>query len=446
MKYSQFILLGIILLSLGTGPTAISASDGHEPYLSDPVAGCTDPLDRPVMESIDSPEFTGTASRFDGNRSLVKITYNATQNRSNQDLSVSLPRNSTIVDYSEGFRKTANYSVKATQNKSQYWVLFDPGIVAKDSEYPSSAEWLFAPTPEHTPEVALRPRDDGYIGFNNLFLGEYETVKHRTGCQKFVVIKPIGEDFESERKLKVLASAARLLDFGHDHSTIRIFASPRMEGDLGGYVHGNYNEILLDGTAPVRDPANIWVHEYVHTLQWGGNDGNMDWSNEGAATYYAARVSLELGLISDLEYDAWLASQANYEPDRTLAEAGNHEVSYKWGSVVFAETAARSYRAESSQSLEGRYHDLEQYGIDGYSEFDTALRHLNLSQSYRNDTRATVMQGDDPTLKYAYQSQFGEYAGWYLKMKEGMAFLGTILVGYGTLMWVSQRSLFDSGD
>lgn len=423
MKYSKLVLVGIILLSLGVGPTTLSASDGHKPYLSDPVTSCTDPIERPVMGSTDSPEFIGTIARFQENRSLVKVSYNATRNRSDQTFSVSLHKNSSIVEYSEGLRKTTNYSVEATQAKSQYWVVFDPGVALRESEYPSSNNWLFAPTPEHGPAVALKTENRGYIGYNYLFLGEYETIKHRTGCQKFVVIKPTGEDFNAERKLRVVASAARLLDFGHHYSTVRIFASPHMEDDLRGYVHGYYNEILLDGTTSVQHPDNIWVHEYVHTLQ-NEHGANMVWSNEGAATYYAARVSLELGLISELEYDKWLTDQSKYEPEKTLAEANKERVSYKWGSLIFAETAARSYRSRPHQSLEYQYNELQTYGMDGYGDFDTALRDLNLSQKYRNQTRATVMNGDKPPLKYAYQSQLGKHAGWYLMIRGLLASAG----------------------
>lgn len=443
VRVSLLILTGIVLISVGAAPVQIEDMDGHEAHLSEPVSDCTSSLHRPINKSVEKPELIGTVSRLEENQSLVKVSYTTTKHRKDNDFTISIYENSRIVNHSENLQRVGDKKLEETHHAGQFWIIYEPGTAWGQSRYPSTAKWLFAPTPEHGPNVVLSPENQGYIGRNNLFLGDYEIVKHQSGCQSFEVIKPKGTDFDAQRKLRVMGSAARLLNFGHRYPTVRIFATPFLRGDLGGFVPKYENEILLVGKSSVRNAENIWVHEYVHTLQWDQYDKELSWLNEGSATYYAARVSLELNLISEAEYDRWLVKQIAYEPRITLSEATHEKVAYKWGSVILAEIAARSYETATESSFNEEYDEIDQYGTDGYEEFDNSLNRLGLNQSYKEDTRETIFKGSNPAVNQAYQSGFGTYARWYFLFKKFLIFMGIILVGEGVRLKIPESKLLD---
>lgn len=425
MQISNLVFLGIIIFLVGVAPvSALVGPAGHQPLLSDPVSSCTEPLDRPTNESIEDPQFIGTVSRFEDNDELVNISYNATTHRENTDLTIFIRSNSSIVNHSSNFEKVNERQLKAQNQSSHYWVVYDPGEAWFETAYPSSKDWVFAPTPEHNSGVSLTPAEEGYIGRYTLFLGNYEVVEYQSGCQQFQVIKPAGEDFDTREKLEVLGASSRLLDFGIHYSTVRIFASPQLDGPLGGFVEDYHNEILLDGTSSVRDPDNVWVHEYVHTLQEGESRNDLSWLNEGAASYFAARVSLELNLISSLEYDHWLAEQTSYNPNKNLSEAKHEEVAYKWGSAILAESAARTYNNNNQYSFTYRYNEVDQYSTSDYEEFESSLEQSNINESYINTTRASVFEGERPIVEQAYRSPLGNHVKWVLEIKETMVGIG----------------------
>lgn len=426
MHPSRIIIAGLVLLSLGIGPIILEVNDGHSPILTEPP-DCTDTLDRQVVGSVDDPDVIGNVTRYESNRSLVNITYDVKELDSSESIHITLPENSSLISFSRPLRKNGDSELSGPLTKSQFWVVFEPGS-AWGTTYPSDEEWLIAPIPDHNSYVALKPGNEGYIGRNTMWLGENEIVTLNSSCQTFRVVQPSSANFDTERKLKTLDSATRVLDIGHRYSTIRIFAVPNLE-DLGGFVEGYDNEIVLEGTASVYSADNVWIHEYVHTTQFKQYGGKLSWLNEGAAEYYAARTSLELDLISDIEFDSWLSRQQGYDPEIPLAKATHEDVAYNWGSVVLAETAARAYSTKSRTSFMETYDDLDQYGVRGYDDFESALERLELGDSYVNSTRQSVMSKDRPTVTNAYQSHYGQYAGiikFLSKFSIGLG--GTIIV------------------
>jgi len=438
---SRIIIAGIILLAVGVTPLEMVAADQHDPYLSDPPSYCKDPPTRPVNDSVENPDQVGEISRYQQNQSLIKIEYTATNTSKERDFSVSLPDRSSIVRYSENLQKVSNSTLEQTKTADKYWMVYNPGTAYRGGEYPSTNDWVFAPTPEHDQEVRLEPAGTGYIGQKILFLGEYSTHQESAGCQNFIVIEPAGSEFNTQKKLGALASSSHLLDFGESYSTVRIFAAPYIKGDLSGFVPRFENEILLEGGSSVNSPQNVWVHEYVHTRQWGSGGGALSWLNEGAATYFAARTSLELGLISPLEYDRWLDSQQSYNPDTTLSEARHKRVAYKWGSVILAESAARAYKQGSEQTFEQEYGEIIQYSISDYGKFNDSLNRLELNQSHLNQTRSAVFQGIRPVVDYGYQTQVGSKAGLVLSIQDLSAQIGAVLIILGAALRAQEIDL-----
>lgn len=444
MQTTRLLILGIILLSIGIAPIQLDGSQHHDPHFSEPPDNCANPTSRPVNNSTENPELIGSVSRLEKNSSLVKIIYNKTNYSERGDFSVTVPQNSSIVDYSENLRKEGDHTLEATGNDSQYWIIFDPGRALGQTEYPSSDNWLFSPTPTHQQNVVLDPANQGYIGGKIFFLGEYEVVKHRSGCQLFKVIKPVNAEFNAQKKVEILGSSSRLLDFGLHYSTVYIFASPSIDGEYSGWVRDFESEILLDGSSSVQSPGNLWVHEYVHTLQWGSYGGDLSWLNEGSATYYAARVSLELGLISSIEYDQWMDQQASYKPDTPLADATHEDVAYKWGSALLAETVARGYQTSHKTSFNKQYDELDQYGATDYDEFESVLNGLNLNQTYINEVRATVAGESPPQVNQAYRSRFGQYSDWYFKLRYVATGIGVVLIVRSIFLKIRECNLIES--
>ena len=64
------------------------------------------------------------------------------------------------------------------------------------------------------------------------------------------------------------------------------------------------------GAADVAGSESTWTHEYVHTRQrFADRSRAMEWFVEASAEYYAARLSHDLGLVNDLEYEWELKSR-----------------------------------------------------------------------------------------------------------------------------------------
>jgi hypothetical protein len=135
-------------------------------------------------------------------------------------------------------------------------------------------------------------------------------------------------------------STAENLDVGGTYDEVRIYVSPRDTGMRKGSVPSNDdrmgNEAIVDKRASIHSPENTWIHEYVHTRQQFHATEGLQWFYEGSATYYAARASLEQGLITPREYDAALAQWNQFNSTDNLNEVEKEELAYKRGAVVLS--------------------------------------------------------------------------------------------------------------
>ncbi|MFC4408003.1 hypothetical protein [Haloarchaeobius iranensis] len=105
---------------------------------------------------------------------------------------------------------------------------------------------------------------------------------------------------------------------------------------LEGFATENGN-FLATASYPFYQPDNIWIHEYIHTRQRFAPIAGAQWTTEGTATYLAARLSLEQGLTSPREYDAFLARTTLLSNSTSLNQVDDRSrYAYLWGAAALS--------------------------------------------------------------------------------------------------------------
>jgi hypothetical protein len=196
---------------------------------------------------------------------------------------------------------------------------------------------MIAGIPSHQGTKVRLNAEHGFIGANTLYLGDYTVHKATVGCQEFEVIEPEATLLlDADKRLQELRTASRATPVGHKYTTVRIFVSPKSLGDVGGFVYRNNrlenNEIVVTTRTP-GSASELWIHEYIHTLQGFRQQPSLTWFNEASATYLANRIALEHGFIHPRYYDQSMASR-NYS--KPLVRAVSEEVAYSRGMAVLA--------------------------------------------------------------------------------------------------------------
>jgi len=206
------------------------------------------------------------------------------------------------------------------------------------------------------------------VGNATLFHGthtEYErTTAHGTTIR---VIVPEGVRLgpSRERLFDSLAGASRALDVGGANREVIVVPladTPQStEFGLAGAAVGNAFWARAGGS--LTSTHNVWLHEYVHTRQRFADRGReMEWFVEASAEYYAARLSYELGLVSDIEYEWEMKSRRVSASDSTLADPATWEgptVPYRKGALTLAALDARiKERTDGERSLEDVFRRL----------------------------------------------------------------------------------------
>jgi len=335
------LLFGLLLVAVAIPLAALQPAAAPSQTATAPQQ-CQPTPDRPVAGGGDAA-ISGTVGQATENQSIVEITYTVREQPFPDHLYITLPPGATLVNQS-GFDSASDQSLDARVQRGDQLTLRyaltklgRAGATAFENvSYVAGSDWLIAPTPAHIgADTTLQSADSGVIGTNLLYLGNYTAQTRTVGCQNITLIVPAAADLDPEPKLDSLAGAARSMSIGNAYSTVRIFASPQPLTAVAGYTPRSQNNILIEADAPLRSAGNTWVHEYVHTRQAVYEGQNFTWFQEASATYYAARLSLEQGLISPAAYDAALTRNANYNPSTDLATANADEVAYRWGAVVY---------------------------------------------------------------------------------------------------------------
>ncbi|WP_434530102.1 hypothetical protein ACODNH_02300 (plasmid) [Haloarcula sp. NS06] len=431
------IIIGVLLITFAVEPY-IPLSSGVQSQTNIPPENCdSSPLPRPIPDNSSKP-VVGTVHHSQSNESVVHVNYTVRENRENP-LTIEIRSGSALIA-SNGLNQTGPNELSTELNQGDTFSI-QYGISDLDQfanvSYTSGENWIIAPTPKHSgPGVGLTPARSGFIGLHALYLGNYTTHSKQAGCQTITIILPAAAEINPEPRLEMLTGAARSINSGKTYADVYVFPSPESLGQRDGFVPKHENEIIISADTPTDSPKNIWIHEYVHTRQIRYDGDDFIWFNEASATYYAARLTLEQGLISPVEYDAQLASFATYSPERNLSSARSDRVAYRWGAVVLArlDTAL----VDEGSTLMVLFNDWNSYGGPSFSDAMTDLENEGVEQQRLNNTRDTVLKNSAPEPHPAQTSQLQWLPNFVLSqyLKERGLITG-ILVCLGTYLLAS---------
>lgn len=405
MKPSTAVLTGIFLILLTAIP--IASVEGMQPQrtVDSSVGDCRGvPFDRPVPSEVKNPAVIGTVQQVPNNSSRIQINFTVVQESPNATLHIDMQRGGKIVEAQRVSVEDENRS-HVSLDTHEFSIIYTLASPMEGISYTYGKNWIFAPTPDFGgAKVALEPRDNGFIGQNILYMGEYSIQSDRAGCQNISIIKPAHANFDAEKRLKVLTYSAHALEVGQAYTSVYVFASTKEPGSRAGMVPEYENDIFLYGPAPLDKAENLWIHEYIHTRQarYLEKSNNFGWFPEATANYYAARLSLELGLITPREYNAQIAQWNSYQPSVTLRNAKHENVSYKHGAVVLAELDAK-LSEKGHTTLLDIFYDLNNGYSTNYEEFESKLASDGkLNETRINQTRAVVWGKKNPDPNNAY--------------------------------------------
>jgi hypothetical protein len=228
VKIKIGLLIVGLLLSVVIGPVfgpGTKTVDSRLPNKS-PEA-CIDTPTKSV--DAESASVSGKVTRTGRN---ITITYSIEHSETEgSNLQVDLPHGAELLS-SVGFDKSdfANglYWKNGSKSHSITYKMREMSVNDHTSKYPSGEKWILAGAPDHfNGNVDLHPKQEGYIGGNILYLGEYSTHHAEVGCQEFVAVVPKQARLTGVNdRLSELKTAAKSLPVGHKYKTIRIFAHP----------------------------------------------------------------------------------------------------------------------------------------------------------------------------------------------------------------------------
>lgn len=248
-------------------------------------------------------------------------------------------------------RPTITYEMPADQRANREGPLADDGRLL----FTETSDWALVRIPQAsisgrytgTPEPALNRRTQidgsGAAGERIAFLGEHTVRTHRAHGQTFRLVVP--EDArlrESPSEIfSSLASASDRLRVGDRDSEVFAVAAPsrNVNWAVRGLQTGSADMWVQDSER-LADPANVWVHEYVHTRQDYRAAEDFQWFTEATATYYAALLTLEEGRI-DFEQFAEFMRRGEGSPQAsarlTRPSTWENFAEYRKGALVSGE-------------------------------------------------------------------------------------------------------------
>lgn len=221
------------------------------------------------------------------------------------------------------------------------------------------------PEPKLTTEYAFT--GSGATSGDILYLGPFEEYRRQAAGQQFRLVVPAAADLRTQPGaiLDSVAKAAETLSVGPRDPEVVAIAAPTTAGIEWGSIglqRGESDFWVLDDRG-VNTPANVWLHEYVHTQQTYRTASETEWTYEGMADYYAALLTYQQGRIDYDRYRRHLEAADDYD-DVVLAEPETWRgtlANYDKGALVFA-ALDRRLRLETDgdgtlQDVLGRVND-----------------------------------------------------------------------------------------
>lgn len=433
MRYSRLAIVGFLVL-LGVGcllPTVAAAPQGE-------ALPATEEL--PQTTSEDEITQTTTLRRVSETNRVEATVRFAIPSRVTE-LRAQLPSGATVrsasgLSQAEG----STYQWDGATTNPSVTVRFDPnqretadGPIADDGRllFVDTDDWSLVRIPQTgvtgrytgDSEISLVRETSidgpGAAGDRITFLGQHRLRTHRAHGQRFELVVPDAASLE-ERPADIFESlsyASDRLRVGDRDDRVFIVAAPADGVNWGvrGLQTGPADMWIQDDER-LDDPANVWVHEYVHSRQDFRPASDHEWFIEGGATYYAALLTLEEERISYNRYRQFL-SQGTREPQASSVlsrpTTWRNAAEYRKGALVAGEID-RQIRVETdgAASLDTVFRDMNRArGEVRHREFRSSTRSAaNSRVADRADRYITTEQVPAMWDETAHRTAFGEEA------------------------------------
>ena len=150
---------------------------------------------------------------------------------------------------------------------------------------------------------------EGSTGGEVAYLGPVTEHTRTANGQRFTLAVPDRASLV-ERPAAVfeaLAAASERLRVGDRDDEVWLGVAPTgADWGVRGVEYGGSDAWVL-ADAQLDEPANVWLHEYVHTRQAYTTTASGRWTTEATAEYYAAALSLKLGYVEFEQFQRYLA-------------------------------------------------------------------------------------------------------------------------------------------
>ncbi|MFP8951350.1 CARDB domain-containing protein [Natrialbaceae archaeon A-arb3/5] len=194
-------------------------------------------------------------------------------------------------------------------------------------------------------EETVRIDGPGAVGDRIAVFGEVTEYQRTVDGETIRLVVPDAAEMDEAPAdvLETLADASERLDVGTRGDEVFIVAAPAdVDWAPDGLQYGE-SDAWVVADAPLDDPANIWLHEFVHVRQdyTADTTAETEWLVEAQAEYYAATLALENGLIEFDEFERHL-ERGEHPPyaDAVLSEPTtwtDDRTDYVKGRLAYAE-------------------------------------------------------------------------------------------------------------
>jgi hypothetical protein len=165
------------------------------------------------------------------------------------------------------------------------------------------------------------------------------------------------------------------LRVGARTDVVNAFVGPRplRDGGVATRPTGDVQDFWASARRPVAAPANLWVHEYVHTRQNFTLGDRMAWFREASASYYASLLAVRQGVDGREGFEAFVERlHGDAAASATLADRSSWPTArtpYEKGQRVLAALDVRIRNAtERNRTLQDVFRRLNAH--DGSVEYE----------------------------------------------------------------------------
>lgn len=333
---------------------------------------------------------------------------------------------------------------RKTQNPSfTYKIPFQStGASSTFEGYASTENWALVPKPLHGGNVTLDLAQEGYMGDNMIYFGNYSVESSRGGCQNIdvVVSEAATPRFDPGKVATDLANASTQLDTGPKYSEVQVFILPS-DGPAGA---AHSRDMWVSDKA-YTGIDTLWLHEYVHTRQNYDTNEETEWFSEGSAVYYSSELSRQEGYTNGTEIcQTLIAIDSSDISDNRLTEPSSWTstgVQYAKGFLVLAALDAELRSQDGDASLKDIFWEMNTYNETiTYSVFKDIIRDQS-DESTVQWIENYVGSSKSPTAN-TYHTSCAKY--YFLETDSGRRFLlmiGAVAFVLLSIVFVGSRKL-----